>query len=815
MVNGGNFMPMSNYPKGFNRGVAIRNLPIDIKLNSEARVYWVDSNHGDDSNDGSPNYPFRTIVQAVARLRSIYAAQGISNRGDMIYAAEGHIETIIAAGTLTIDTPGITIVCLGEGNARATFNFTTVVTASIVVSGANVTLVNPRFTAGIDGLTGALVFTGAAPKIVNGEWYDVTTKNTMNCAAFAYTCTNLKIHGWKYIPAAIEGSGTQKAANLIFTGVRDFELKDVDITGDFATANMEFNYQVTPLTVCKVFMDNVYLKNTNITPKSGISIWADTSGIAKNVDIRIYSGTAYVTTLAKINWDDNCLGYNADGHGGNPIGTADSNSLEAKIDAIQADVGNASTRTNFQSLEAMIGIPDAANSSLDDIVRTGYDSTAIAANANGSLMELLKYLKDTIVPDMSGLVFSGKCDSGMGASATVIDCIGLAGYGNDFFNTKYYMVVIKNANVAGTAPETQIRQITDYVSASGRFTTNAFGANVEANDDIMVIYESLVAGTSPIGTSITAIKAVTDVIPDAGALTTLTGNVTAIKAVTDVLPDAGALTTLAGEVTAIKAVTDVLPDAGALTTLAGEVTAIKAVTDVLPDAGALTTIDGNITAIKAVTDVLPDAGALTTLTGYAQTADVQTRKIDSVPLAGAPAAYSLASYVASGGTALGTPLAASRSIVDALGSDGSTLNYSSGSALGAKGSVFWIRKPYVSSLILTGSNADLTTASSGLLVIEDVIVQTDSTGLAGGTNFELLSDNSLGQVNIFTETVANLGANKTVDMDTTSLVGVRTVLANGKKLQLHSTGADCTGSGSIYVQVKLRRLEAGATIAVV
>jgi len=78
--------------------------------------------------------------------------------------------------------------------------------------------------------------------------------------------------------------------------------------------------------------------------------------------------------------------------------------------------------------------------------------------------------------------------------------------------------------------------------------------------------EAAAGGT--LGADVTAIKAVTDVIPDAGALTALVADVTAVKAVTDVLPDAGALTTLAGEVTAIKAVTDVLPDAGALTTIA-------------------------------------------------------------------------------------------------------------------------------------------------------------------------------------------------------------------------------------------------------
>ena len=76
-------------------------------------------------------------------------------------------------------------------------------------------------------------------------------------------------------------------------------------------------------------------------------------------------------------------------------------------------------------------------------------------------------------------------------------------------------------------------------------------------------------------------------------------DITAIKTVTDNLPNAGALTDLA----AIKVVTDLLPDAGALSDLA----LIKAVTDNLPNNGSL----ADLALIKAVTDLLPDGGALT------------------------------------------------------------------------------------------------------------------------------------------------------------------------------------------------------------
>jgi len=80
----------------------------------------------------------------------------------------------------------------------------------------------------------------------------------------------------------------------------------------------------------------------------------------------------------------------------------------------------------------------------------------------------------------------GVCDSGMGASTTTIVCEDLYNFGDDYFNTDWVMIVFKNANSVGNAPEGQIRDITNYVSATGTFTVTAFGANVEENDIILV-----------------------------------------------------------------------------------------------------------------------------------------------------------------------------------------------------------------------------------------------------------------------------------------------------------------------------------------
>lgn len=91
-----------------------------------------------------------------------------------------------------------------------------------------------------------------------------------------------------------------------------------------------------------------------------------------------------------------------------------------------------------------------------------------------------------------GPLLYGQCSTSMSASTTTLVAPNLAGYGDDFFNTKFYIQVVKNANSAGNAPERQVRMITDYDSETGTFTTDAFGANVEASDELLVMHESLV-----------------------------------------------------------------------------------------------------------------------------------------------------------------------------------------------------------------------------------------------------------------------------------------------------------------------------------
>jgi len=106
----------------------------------------------------------------------------------------------------------------------------------------------------------------------------------------------------------------------------------------------------------------------------------------------------------------------------------------------------------------------------------------------GNFIDILNLL----VQHSGALAYQGYCDAAMAASTTNIVCPNLIGFPDDKFTDWYWMKVLHNNNAPGTAPEEEIRRITDYVGATGTFTVNAFSANVEAKDLVIILHESIV-----------------------------------------------------------------------------------------------------------------------------------------------------------------------------------------------------------------------------------------------------------------------------------------------------------------------------------
>lgn len=128
---------------------------------------------------------------------------------------------------------------------------------------------------------------------------------------------------------------------------------------------------------------------------------------------------------------------------------------------------------------------------------------------------------------------------------------------------------------------------------------------------------------------------------------------------------------------------------------------------------------------------------------------------------------------------------------------------------------FVIVKELTSSNITTGAELDITSPATGEITVDDVILKTDSTGLAdsgSSAQFEVSTDNDYGQTLVVQENVSsNLGANVTLDISSTT-TGQKTVLESGKKLYATASGENCTGSGNIKVYVYCSTADQNAEI---
>lgn len=120
----------------------------------------------------------------------------------------------------------------------------------------------------------------------------------------------------------------------------------------------------------------------------------------------------------------------------------------------------------------------------------------------------------------------------------------------------------------------------------------------------------------------------------------------------------------------------------------------------------------------------------------------------------------------------------------------------------------------VTSSALTTSFVNKLLVIGAGIVVEDVIVETDATGLAGATLFQVKKSGATGNPIIFSQAVANLGANATYDLSTATIKNRSTVLG-GTYIGVLGTASSGTGAGVVSVTVKFRRMNSVSTIQTV
>ncbi len=138
----------------------------------------------------------------------------------------------------------------------------------------------------------------------------------------------------------------------------------------------------------------------------------------------------------------------------------------------------------------------------------------------------------------------------------------------------------------------------------------------------------------------------------------------------------------------------------------------------------------------------------------------------------------------------------------------------------AAGSSFW-KKFVITSSNVTVAQKALTSAASGDLIVKTVVFQTDATGLAGMTNFEIgVSGETYGLDKPVVEAASNLGASAhrsapaggiaadtTNDNQITVTAALPFVLEAGDSLQYSGSGSAGTGAGKIIVAIEFERID--------
>ncbi len=139
---------------------------------STGNIFYVNSVTGTSTGPGySPETAFATIDQAINATTA--------TNGDTIYVLPGHAETVAAAAGFALDVAGVSVIGLGEGEARPIITFTTADTATCTIGGANCLVRNIVFKCDIDSQVVAVPVTGVGSGIDQCDFLEGTSKQML------------------------------------------------------------------------------------------------------------------------------------------------------------------------------------------------------------------------------------------------------------------------------------------------------------------------------------------------------------------------------------------------------------------------------------------------------------------------------------------------------------------------------------------------------------------------------------------------------------------------------------------------------------
>ena len=287
-------MSISNYPNGFQNGVTLRGVPIEVP--NPGKVFWVNNSTvlapggvgGSNGNKGTYLQPFSTIDYAIGRCTE--------NRGDVIYVMPGHVETIGAASAVDLDVAGVSIIGLGRGSKQARFDFT-VATGTVIVDADDCSIVNMNFHANVpDVAIGLSVLTLATDLLVKDCTFDVETTTTdefLISVNLGVGCDGTIIDGCKF-DMGLGGA----AAGVKLVGASDHvDIINSQFQGDYSLAIIS---GITTLSTNVLIDNNLLLQGTTggLNAVAVIVLLTGTTGVISNNMIVCDVATFALQTVA-------------------------------------------------------------------------------------------------------------------------------------------------------------------------------------------------------------------------------------------------------------------------------------------------------------------------------------------------------------------------------------------------------------------------------------------------------------------------------------------------------------------------------------
>lgn len=262
-------------------------------LNTTGRIFIVNGSSETNANEISSMYGagYPDGLAIVYGTIALALASCVANRGDIIYLAPGHTETITGAAGIAINVAGVRILGMGLGTARPVINFTTATTAQMTITAANVLIQNIQFVAGIDAIVAMIKVTGTDCQFQNCE-FD-TNSGTVGAVLgilTAATADRLVVNNCRFLGPATN-TGTTTTAQIQYEAAVDIQITNSYFTGKMTQAILN----VTGTVLRGLIQNNTFVIATGT---KAIAVAAASTPMIVNNRMNVASGTTPIVAAA-------------------------------------------------------------------------------------------------------------------------------------------------------------------------------------------------------------------------------------------------------------------------------------------------------------------------------------------------------------------------------------------------------------------------------------------------------------------------------------------------------------------------------------